>query len=217
MYATGPLTVSQVNDLKAWTAQANEEDQVAAEAAWPTGGKDDHHRVKVRDLIRLEWEQREARDQQRWQREKGRRELEREVAWEERKTDEWRRYFRQRAVAGEEARRADKMKERIRRMEVMGMRNEATTTMEDGDEIPDESERRKAVLKRHFRIGNRWGLGCFRGATSATKTRGRKMLKARARCLIYNELSNMEWKVVTRITARVHDANQTGVHGTLDD
>lgn len=215
MYATSPLTISQINDLKAWTAQANEEDRMAAEAAWKTGGKDDHHRVNERNLIRLERERREARDQERWQREKRRREFEREIAWEERKRVEWRRYFRQKAVADEEARKADKMGERIRRMEIMRMGNDAVMTMEDDNEIPDESEWRKVALKRHLRTGNRWGSGLLRGATSVTKSGDRSMSNGRARYLICNELSNMEWKVVTRITARVHGANQTRMHGAL--
>ena len=128
--------------------------------------------------------------------------MERGIAWEERKKDEWRRYFRKRAVADEEARRADKIEERIRMMEAMRMENKAVTTMymEDDDQTPDESEWRKTVSKRRFRAGNRWGSGHSRGAALVTKA-GDSMSKARARCLIYNELSNMEWKVMTRIAS----------------
>jgi len=210
MYATSPLTVSQVNDLKAWTAQANEDDQMTAGAAWQIGVKDNHHRVKEQDLISLEREQREARDQERWRREKRRGGVEREVAWEERKRDVWGKYFRQRADEG--ARRAGKTEERIRRMEAMGMGNEAITTMEGSGRVPDRGGWRKAVLERRFRTGNRWGSGHYRRTTSATEAVDRSM-----RYLIYNGLSNMEWEVVTRITARVNGANQTRMNGALDN
>ncbi|KAF8423300.1 hypothetical protein EV426DRAFT_710698 [Tirmania nivea] len=86
MYAANPLTVSQVNDLRAWTAQANEEGQMAAKSAWRTGGKNDHNRPEKQELIRLERKQRRARDQERWRREKRRREFERKIAWGKRGT-----------------------------------------------------------------------------------------------------------------------------------
>lgn len=212
MYATRPLTVSQINDLKVWSAYASEEDRMAAEDARRRGEKDGDYRTRERELIRLEREEREARDQERWRREKRRREFEREVAWEERKRDEWRRYLRQRAVAEEEARRADRIEERIRRMEVAEISDETAASMEDDDDIPDESEWRKTVLRRRFGASKRWELSNqFREAASVNKP-GKRILSTRSikshssRYLIRDDWSNMEWEVITRISARVHDA-----------
>lgn len=205
MYATRPLTISQINDLKAWTAYANEADQLTAEYARQGGEKDDGYRAKERELIRLEREERVARDQERWRRERRRRELEREIAWEERKKDEWRRYFRQRAVAEEEARKATKLEAKIRRMEILGMESMTLKNVEDDEDIPDESEWRKEVLRRRFRAGNRWSSGHFSGAAPHKKSGKRYRSRSRSdsyltRYLIQENSNNLDWEAATRTT-----------------
>ena len=155
MYATRPLTVSQVNDLKAWSQAADEVDRVIAEHARGSG-REGAYQEREKELIRLERADREARDQERWRKEKRRREREREIAWEERRREEWRRYYRQRAVAEEEVRRAERMKQRL-----VGVDTEdssVSTRVEDDEDIPDEDEWRKVVLRKRFRSVNRWGI-----------------------------------------------------------
>ena len=155
MYATRPLTVSQINDLKVWSQVADVVDRASAENA-RRSGRDGVHQAQEKELIRLERADREARDQERWIKETRRREREREIAWEERRREEWRRYYRQKAVAEEEVKRVERMKQRL-----VGLGAEdgaVSTKVEDDEDIPDEDEWRKAVLRRRFRSVNRWGI-----------------------------------------------------------
>ena len=175
-------------------------------AAETADGRASHHRAKGQELIHFERGRWEGRGQERWRREKTRSEYGRGFAWEKRKRDERRGYFQQRIVVGEEARTVGRANGGIRRMEALGVENEAATAVEDGGRLSDGREWRKAG---RFRAGNRWGSGHSRGATSVTKAEDRSMSRLRARYLIYNELNNMELKVVARVTARVHGPGNT--------
>lgn len=159
MYATRPLTVSQINDLKVWSQVADEDDRVSAENS-RRSGRDGAYQAQERELIRLERVAREARDQERWRKEKRRREREREIAWEERRREEWRRYYRQRAIAEEEVRMAERMKQGL--VGISAEDSAVSTRVEDDEDIPDEDEWRKTVLRKRFRSVNRWGISSGR-------------------------------------------------------
>lgn len=207
MYAPRPLTTSQINDLKAWTSEANEEDRISTENARSRGKADEESRAQERELIRQERAEREARDQERWRREKRRRELEREIAWEERKREEWRKYYRQRAVADEEIRRTERLEERLIMMENVMMEGDKATNAEDDDEIPDESAWRKASMQRRINESGRcrWKQDHYSTGKDLTKKRNsRKAFTSHANGLhkplsFRDQLINLEWEVLRRV------------------
>ncbi|KAI5789687.1 hypothetical protein DFH27DRAFT_527758 [Peziza echinospora] len=99
MYSTGPLTQSQIEDLQRWSAVANAEDR---ERDRITPGSTPEQK-EARRLERLEHIQRsraesEERDRIRFQREKQRRLIEREAAWEERRKEEAKRRWMEREL-----------------------------------------------------------------------------------------------------------------------
>ena len=99
MYSTNPLTQSQIEDLQRWSAEANAQDRerdIISSGSTP-------EEKEAKRLERLEHIQRsrsesEERDRIRLQREKQRRLIEREAAWEERRKEEAKRRWMEREL-----------------------------------------------------------------------------------------------------------------------
>ena len=201
MYATRPLTPSQINDLKAWSSHANAEDRLAAEAARPGGKSAEEHRARERDAIRLRRAERDARDQERWQREKRRRALEKEIAWEERRRDEWRRYYRERPLE----------EEGERLMMIDSEVNGVGTTSRDVEDEEEERQWRREIVRRHLGSTSRWNRSLVRSGASVIKPRRiytrSNMARHSQRWRIQDELVQLEFEVVTRIAPKLYRLN----------